>query len=148
MIQAPKVVTVVTKTSRRQTHPPAMQAAFARFSLARKTNRRTSLSSCPTGGDFLGILSVNAYDFKVLPFDYSQRRFGNSTNPRIVDTRLFVNAYNFANIRERLQKNLLTKRPSTLELKLVGLSGGMADAGDLKSPACNGRAGSSPALAI
>ncbi len=37
-----------------------MQAAFARFSLARKTNPHASLSSCPTA-DFLGILSVNDY---------------------------------------------------------------------------------------
>ncbi len=38
-----------------------MQAAFARFSLSRKTNPHESFSSCPTA-DLLGILSVNAYE--------------------------------------------------------------------------------------
>ena len=37
-----------------------MQAAFARFSLMRKTNPCASLFSCPIA-EFSGILSVNAY---------------------------------------------------------------------------------------
>ena len=42
----------------------------------------------------------------------------------------------------------IMKRTSALPSPTAWLSGGMADAGDLKSLALNGRAGSSPALAI
>ena len=52
------------KNVSRRTHPPAMQTTFARFSLVRKTNRHTSLSSCPTA-DYFGILSANAHNFRI-----------------------------------------------------------------------------------